>query len=273
MSKMHEEMRERAWQVILSRAFFGVESAVIIALSIILFGLGYLPFGWWQPAYWLAFGALAEALYLGVTVTDPKAAQRAVDAMLSDKYNPNDVKSLVARERLKRALEYRHLISEAAMRHKGGMRRNLENTAVEINAWIEQIYKLARRMDNFEENEVIARDRRMVPQDLKNLRRRLEIEKDPSVRVELEEAIQAKETQLTNLDSLANNLKRAEIQLDQTLTALGTVYAQVQLIDTKDMDSARAQRLQDDIREEVMSLEDTIAAIDDVQRYQGAAGR
>jgi hypothetical protein len=31
--------------------------------------------------------------------------------------------------------------------------------------------------------------------------------------------------------------------------------------------------LQNNIREDVMSLEDTIAAIDDVQRYQGAAGR
>ncbi len=271
MSKMQEEMRGNAWQAILSRAFFSVESAVIIAVSIIAFGLGYLPFDWWQPAYWLIFGAVAEALYLGVTVTDPKAAQRAVDAMLTDKFSPSDVKSPIARERLKRALEYRRLISEAAARHKGGMRRSIENTGVEINAWIEQIYKLARRMDNFEENEVLARDRRMVPQDLKNLKRRLEIETDSGVRTELEEAIQAKEMQLTNLESVAN--KRAEIQLDQTLTALGTVYAQVQLIDTKDMDSARAKRLQDDIREEVMSLEDTIAAIDEVQRYQGAAGR
>ena len=273
MSKMQEEMRSNAWKAILSQAFFSIESAVIIAVSIIAFGLGYLPFEWWQPAYWLIFGVVAEALYLGVTVTDPKAAQRAVDTMLSDKYSPNDVKSPVARERLKRALEYRSLIAEAANRHKGGMRRNLENTGIEINAWIEQIYKLARRMDNFEENEVIARDRRMVPQDLKNLKRRLDIEENAGVRTELEEAIQAKETQLINLESLANNLKRAEIQLDQTLTALGTVYAQVQLIDTKDMDSARAQRLQDDIHEEVLSLEDTISAIDEVQSYQGASGR
>jgi hypothetical protein len=275
MSKMREGMRERAWQAILSRAFFSLESAVIIALSIALFGLGYMPFSWWQAGYWLIFGVLAEALYLGVTVTDPNAAQRAVDAMLTEHYNPNDVKNPLARERLKRALEYHRLIGDAAAQHSGAMRRSMEATSSEINAWIEQIYTLAKRMDAFEENEVINRDRRMVPQDLKSLRRRLETEEAESVRTELEEAIQTKETQLANLRNLENNVKRADIQLDHTLSALGTVYAQMQLIDAKDMDSARAQRLQDEIRDEVMTLQDTISAIDEVQSYhQGyAAGR
>ena len=155
------------------------------------------------------------------------------------------------------------------------MRRSLNATSSEIGAWIEQIYVLAKRMDSFEENEVINRDRRMVPQDLKNLRRRLEAEDADSVRAELEEAIQTKETQLANLRNLEDNVKRADIQLDHTLSALGTVYAQMQLIDAKDVDSARAQRLQDDIRDEVMTLQDTISAIDEVQSYhQGyAAGR
>jgi hypothetical protein len=271
MAKIKENVRSRIWQSMLSTAFFGVESAVIIALSIALFGLGYKPFDWWQPAFWLAFGALADALYLGVTLTDPVTARHAIDAMIADRYNPSDVENPVARERLKRALEYRRLIAEAAYRHSGAMRHHIESTASEINAWIEQIYNLARRMDAFEENEIIARDRRMVPHDLKNLQRRLQAETDPAVRAEIEEAIQTKETQLANLRSLENNVKRADIQLDHTLSALGTVYAQVQLIDSKGIDSARAQRLQEDIREEVMSLEDTVAAIDEVQTVEGYA--
>jgi len=273
MSKMREEMRGRAWQTILSTAFFSVESAVIIALSIALFGLGFQPFEWWRAGYWLIFGLVAEALYLGVTVTDPKAAQRAVDAMLSERFDPDDVRNPLARERLKRALEYRRLIEEVARRHAGAMRTSIEATASEINAWIEQIYTLAQRMDTFEENEVINRDRRMVPYDLQNLRRRLESEQSPSVRTELEDAIQIKETQLDNLRSLENSVKRADIQLDHTLAALGTVYAQVQLIDTKgEVDSSRTQRLQSEIHDEVASLQDMISAIDEVQSYQGMSG-
>jgi hypothetical protein len=265
---MKDEMRSRAWNAILGMAFFSVESAVIIALSIVLFGLGFAPFDWWQSWYWLVFGALAEAVYLGVSITDPNAAHRAVDRMLTQRYDPNHIRNPLARERLKRALEYRRLIGEAAANHTGAMRRSIENTAVEINDWIEQIYLLARRMDSFEENDIIGRDRRMVPHDLKTLRRRLEAEESPDVRAEMEEAIQTKETQLANLRSLENNIKRADIQLDHTLSALGTVYAQMQLIDSKDLDSARAQRLQQEIHDEVMSLQDTISAIDEVQNYQ-----
>ncbi|NDJ77962.1 MAG: hypothetical protein GYB65_17060 [Chloroflexi bacterium] len=269
MSRVKDDMRGRAWQAIVMSAFFSLESAVIIGLTIVLFGVGYQPFDWWAPALWLVFGAVAELLYLGVTVTDPKAAQRAVDRMLTDKYHPNSIKNPVARERLKRALEYRRLIGEAAAKQSGAMRTSLETTASEINAWIEQIHKLAVRMDSFEENEIINRDRRMVPQDLKNLQRRLEYESDPGVLGEIKEAIQTKEEQLSNLRTLENNIKRADIQLDHTLSALGTVYAQMQLIDARDVDGARAKRLQENIRDEVLSLEDTISAIDEVQSYQG----
>lgn len=267
------DLRGRALNAILSAAFFSVESAVIIALSIALFGLGYAPFDWWQSWFWLVFGALAEVLYLAVSVTDPKAAQNAVDRMLTDRFSPGDIRNPIARDRLKRALEYRRLIGEAATRHSGVMRTSIEQTADEVTDWIEQIYLLARRMDSFEENKIIGRDRRMVPQDLQNLRRRLEVEQDAGVRAELEDAIQTKETQLANLRSLENNVKRADIQLDHTLSALGTVYTQMQLIDSKDLDSARAQRLQEEIRDEVTSLQDTISAIDEVQTYTASSRR
>jgi len=264
---MRDEMRQRAWKAILSNAFFSLESALIIALSIVLFGLGFAPFEAWQAWYWLVFGALAEALYLGVTITDPEANKKIVNQMLSERFDPGTIRNPAARDRLKRALDYHRLILEAAARFSGPTRRSIETTADEISDWVEQIYRLAQRLDSFEENPIINRDRRMVPHDLKALRRRLERETDPAVRAELEEAIQTKETQLANLRNLENNIKRADIQLDHTLSALGTIYAQVQLIDARDVDSARTQRLQSEIREEVLSLADTIAAIDEVQSY------
>lgn len=265
---MKDKLHGRAWRALLGQAFFSLESAVIVALAIALFGLGYHPFDWWQSAYWLIFGALAEALYLGATISDPQAARRAVDAMLTTQFDPDDIRNPRARERLRRALEYRRLITEAARKHSGAMRISLEATASEINDWIALIYTLARRLDEFEENSVLARDRRLVPHDLTTLRRRLRTEQSPAVRAELEEAIQAKELQLANLRALEDRVKRAEIQLDQTLSALGTVYAQVQVIDSRGLDSAHTERLQEDIREEVTSLSDLIAAIDEVQSYR-----
>lgn len=270
MSRGKDELRDRAWGAIVSTAFFSFESAVIIALALVLFGLGFAPFDAWQSWYWLVFGVVAEAAYMIATVTDPNASAKAVDHMLSDRFDPGDIRSLVTRERVKRALEYRRLIGEIAQKRGGVMRVGLQQTTDEVTEWIEQIYLLAHRMDTFEENAIINRDRRMAPQELATLRRRLQIEKDPGVRAELEEAIQTKEAQIANLRSLENSIKRADIQLDHTLSALGTVYAQVQLIDTKDTDSARAQRLQQAIKDEVLSLQDTISAIDEVQSYTAA---
>ena len=267
---MQDDMRRRAWRTILKSAFFSVESALIIALALLFFGLGYQPVSWWQSGYWLALGAVAEAIYLGATITDPQASQRAVSAMLSERFDPGDIRNPTARERVKRALEYQRLIREAAARHRGAMRRSIETTADEVNDWIEHIYNLARRLDAFEANRVLVRDRRMVPYELQRLQRRLRNETDPAVRAELEETIRTIEAQLANLQALENNLKRADIQLDHTLSALGTVYTQVQLLDAKDVDSSRTRRLQSEIREEVSSLQDTLAALEEVQSYQEA---
>jgi hypothetical protein len=45
---------------------------------------------------------------------------------------------------------------------------------------------------------------------------------------------------------------------------MGTVYAQMQLIGAKDIDSGRAQRLREDIVDEVSSLHDIVEAMDQV---------
>ncbi len=265
---MQDEMRQRTWRAILKSAFFSVESALIVALTVLFFGLGYQPASWWRSEFWLVLGALAEALYLGATLSDPQAAQRAVSAMLSERFDPDAIRNPTARDRVKRALEYQRLIREAARQHRGAMRRSIETTADEINDWIAHIYHLARRLDAFEANRVLVRDRRMVPYELQRLQRRLRSEEDPAVRAELEETIRTIEAQLANLQALENNLKRADIQLDHTLSALGTVYTQVQLLDAKDVDSARTRLLQGEIREEIASLQDTLSALEEVQSYQ-----
>jgi len=105
----------------------------------------------------------------------------------------------------------------------------------------------------------------MVPQQLEKARQRLNRESDPGVRRELENQVKLLEQQQVNLEATVNSVKRAEIQLESTLSSLGTIYAQMSLLGTKEVDSSRAQRLRLEIQDEVASLQDTLEAMDEVQ--------
>ncbi len=262
-----EEMRNRATRAIIADAFFRWESAATIALTMLLaFFLPTLPapFEWWQWWFWIIGGLAAEAALIVAHVTDPRAADAAVARMFHEEYNPQDIQNRVTRQRMLKALEYRAGIVGMIGTKTGVMKLSFEETLGEIDDWIGQIHRLARKMDNFEENSILDRDRKAVPNELRNLRRRLEIERSETVRQELLEAIHLKEQQMENLNAVADNMKRADIQLENTLAALGTLYAQMQVIDTKDLDSARARRLRDEIHDEVAELQDTITAMDEV---------
>jgi hypothetical protein len=64
-------------------------------------------------------------------------------------------------------------------------------------------------------------------------------------------------------------MQRAELQLESTLSALGTVYSQTLLVDAKDMDSGRAKRLRKDVSDQVDELKDLLTTMDEV--YQDSA--
>ena len=136
---------------------------------------------------------------------------------------------------------------------------------VKLTIGVEQIFRIAKRIDNFKENTLIARDRLRVPDDIKLLQQRFERETDAGIQDELEDAIAIKHTQLQNLEALDNIIKRADIQLDNTLSALATIYTQLQLLDTKSIQGGRAHRIKEEINHEVLSLKDMVDAIDDVQ--------
>jgi hypothetical protein len=264
-----EEMQQRALTAMLSDAFFTWPSAITIGFAIIAFFLFPPLFVGWQPWFWLVFGVIAEAIYLWATITDPVASAEAVSRMLTEKFDPRSIRNISARQRMQKALEYKRSIDEFVEKQTPARKVSLSQTANEINQWIEQIYALAKAIDSFDDNTIIDRDRRNVPTELENLKRRLVAETDPGVKAELQDAINTRQVLLDNLNSIANSVKRTDIKMDNTLAQLSTVYAQMQLLGTKEVDNSRAQRLRTEIQDEIASLSDTISAMDDVYNYQG----
>ncbi len=259
------EVRNRALGAILTNAILSWQILVTFILTGILMVVVPQPFDWWQPWFWAVGGAIAALAFVVSNLTDPEASQAAVAREFESRFDLRQIRSNSSRQRLERALEYRRSMVALVKRHSGAMRTQLQHTVADINDWIAHMYDLALHIDSFESNELVERDRRTVPQQLEKARLRAQQEGDPAVRRDLEEQVRQLELQLSNLEATVSSIKRAEIQLDSTLSSLGTVYAQMSLLGTKEVDSSSAQRLRLDIKDEVAGLQDTIDALDEVQ--------
>lgn len=262
---MAEKIRQRALSALLTNALLSWQTAVTLIVTAILFLFVKDPLPGWQDWYWLVLGGLAEAAFVVTTLMDPQASEEVIARRFENRFDLARIQSKVSRERLRDALNYRRNMIELAGRAKGAMRTHLMQTVDDVSDWIAHMYSLAEHIDSFESNELVERDRRLVPQQLDKTRIRMERERDPDVRRDLERQVSQLEQQLANLEATANSVRRAEIQLESTLSSLGTVYAQMSLLGSKEVDSARAQRLRLEIQDEVASLQDTIEAMDEVQ--------
>jgi hypothetical protein len=265
---MDQAARRQVYLGLLQRALTRWESLVTIAVTVLLFVLvgntSILGIDW-QPVYWLLLGALTEIALVVSTFRDPNEVDAVVSRQLERNFDMGRIKNPVSRERLDAALEYRTNMVRLISRADGSMRTHLEATLGDVNDWISHMYSLALHLESFEANELVDRDARQVPQMIEKTRIRIEREADPRVRADLESKLVQLETQQEQLRAAISNGKRAEIQLESTLASLGTVYAQMSLLGTKEVDSARAQRLRLEIQDEISGLQDTLDAMDEVQ--------
>jgi hypothetical protein len=265
VTKNRNELKQRVTRAIIGHAFFRLESAVIIAMTIILAALFPEPFPRWRWWYWLVFGLAGEALVIYTSVTDEMTSRKLVADMLRQEFNPGEIRSAEYRQRVEKALEYRQRIEEHVRRAGVGvLRDHLLDTTAGIADWVANVFGLARRLDVYHSDHMLLSDRRDLPRDIAGLRSRLQREDDPAVQQQLQQTIASKEEQLANLEKLQNIMEKAEYQLETTLTALGTVYSQLQLISAKDIDSGRSQRLREDISDQVASLQSLQETLDEV---------
>jgi hypothetical protein len=262
----NSNLRSRATSAIVTYALFRWESAATIALTILLAYFVPRPFDWWQWWYWLVIGAVAEIAIIVTSLQDANTGARVVAEMLREEFNPATIKTPKLRAAVQRALDYRARIEEVIRQSEAGvLREHLQDSTAGITDWIAQIFRLAQRLDTFERDEMIKQDAAAAPRELRELQARLEREDDDAVREQARHALESKRAQAQNLAKLVNTMENAELQLDATLTALGTVYSQLMLIRSKDdIEDSRAQRLRGDIAEQITRLNELQGAMDEV---------
>ncbi len=260
-------LEERAWWALLSYALFRWESGVVIATTILLAYFYPRPFVWWPAWGWVLLGAVTEALIVWTSLTDARTGQQVVADMLHERYNPSRIHTKDYRRQMERALTYRRRIDEAIQANPAGVLRDHVGDKVgELETWLDSIYRLAQRLDRYARDTLIQEDRAAVRADLRELQAHLHHEQSSDVRTEIEQAIAQKKTQQETLEKLQDTMDKAAYQLETTVSALGTVYSQIQLVGARKEEGGRAERLRQDIADQVNSLQDLLATMDEVYR-------
>lgn len=260
-------LRRQSLRAIISHAVLRLESALTIGLAILAIGLLPQPFPFWRWWFWLILFGLAEALIIWTSITDVRTGEQVLAEMLRQRYDPARLRLPQLKAQMDRALQYRSAIETGVARRRDGVLRDrLSDIANQVDQWLAQVYGLAERLDRISGDTLVKRDLKEAPDEIRAYQARILRSTDPDVRRQLEETLAGKQTHLANLQELARTVEQGQLQLENTVNSLGTIYSQMVLLEAKDVGSSRMQRLSEDINHQVTSLSDVVTTLDDLYR-------
>lgn len=143
-------------------------------------------------------------------------------------------------------------------------RARLQDLTTQVSEWTKTIEDMAKRVDSFQQNPLIHQDLESVPQAIEKLEAQLANESDDITGLELERTLVNRKNQLAALERLQSTIKRAEIKMESTLSALGTIYSQVLTAQSTNQ-VAGYSRLLAEVNEEVRTLQDYLEALEEVK--------
>jgi hypothetical protein len=267
-SKEDESLRERVQKAMFREAIFRPESALVISIALLLAvfapQVGFLDFiPFWV---WLLGGLGAEAALVYSSLTDPEFGRKVAAKVLRKEFEPQQLQDPRLRERMAEALDYRVRIEKAIRQQDDSLIKDeLSQTAVQMDEWLEHIHDLALRIDRYRQGrEVLVRDYDRTSKRIDELEKQLAAEDNPAVRTQIEATLESKKRQLETLEKLSDTIRRAELQLETSISQLATIYSQTMLVDAKDIDSSQARRLRLEISDEVDEIQDILLAMDEV---------
>ncbi len=189
------------------------------------------------------------------TAAPAMQAQTPAQSPQIDKFN----------DKLDRAANYKkHILLLIQQKEGTAFANQLNPLKGKLDQWEAHMYQLVKRVRDFEADPIIQRDLRAVPTDIRRLQSQLHRESNSQVRKEMTETLNSYQQQQQQLDSLVTLMRRTELDIDETLAAIGGIYSQIQLIGAKDVSGNRARRISSDVDEQAKRLGDLLEAMDEV---------
>jgi hypothetical protein len=268
MPEFRSKLPNQKLSIVIQYALFRWENAVIVAGVILLSWLLPKPFPWWPGWAWSLLGLAGVAVIFFSSLTNMRANMQLLLSEFQGQFDLEQIKTEELRHNVETALEYQRRIEASVRRQNGSpLWDRPEDTADQLNGWIENIYQLALRVDSYRRDSLLKQEQTAVPKEIGALKSRRKREISPAFQQELDRAIETKQKQQDAMLSLDGRMKQAELQLTQSLAALATIDSQVQLIEVQDVDSGKSEHIQADIREQVNRLNDLMLSINEVYDY------
>ncbi|MEM7033771.1 MAG: hypothetical protein AAF629_29775 [Chloroflexota bacterium] len=135
----------------------------------------------------------------------------------------------------------------------------------QIHRWGQTIEAMSQTLNTLmQNNPLIQRDLQQLPIIIANLEQQLTKEANPMLQADLQQMLTQRQSQHQALTQLQVTRRRAEIQVDRTISVLGTVYSQL-LTYRSTFHMVDYQHLADHVGEEVGRLQDYLEALEEVK--------
>ena len=166
---------------------------------------------------------------------------------------------------LRKIEAYRQNINMLAAKSDGGIYSyRLGKVLQSFDEWEAHAQRLINRLLEFEANKIVQHEQSILPRKIRNTRQRLNREKTPRLRKEIQETLHSYMRQQAQLDNLQFLIDKTQLDLEEFVAGIGTVYSQLQTLEAMEVRSRRAHRLSHEIVEESLELDVFLAALGEV---------
>lgn len=136
--------------------------------------------------------------------------------------------------------------------------------AAQVERWIAAIETLVERIAGLHRHTLLEDDLVAVPQAIATLAAQLALQPDPVLRRQLHQTLVNRQKQLVALELWQSTVAQAEIQLENTISLLGTIYSQL-LTGQSTHHVADYGHIMAEVDEEMHCLQDRLEALREVK--------
>ena len=265
MINVRDEVTKQVRNATIQYAFLRWENAIVIGGTILLYYFLPQPLPGWPVWSWPVLGVLAVAILVVSTLTDNQSKAKVRMALYEERFNAAKLKDTNLQQEVTNALTVLAQVETyIAKQPSGKLADFVTETAGDLANWAGTLHELALHLDAYQQDPLLAQERKAVSQELNTLKARRKYESTPDIQRMLDEVIESKQTQWYSLNALNKRMQQAERQLDESNTELTSASSQLRLISLEDVQKGRAAQFRQDIQAQVKKLSDLVSNLHQV---------